>query len=115
MEVVLSGELRLGHLFQAAGLAPEDVIVIRHMLNPDGLKTRADAAGPNLLAYVREQGRRNSKLPATPPRIWLNFLATAGQRARFVTAFENGTHRPSALLRSAPLTGVVGAGGPAGH
>ncbi|WP_251036993.1 hypothetical protein [Arthrobacter sp. ISL-28] len=53
------------------------------------MKTRADAIGPNLLPYVREQGIRNSKPPAAPPRIWLNFLATTGRRARFITAHEN--------------------------
>ena len=84
-----SGELSLGDLFKASGLAPEDVQVIRHTLKPDGLKTRADAMGPNLLPYVREQGIRNSKLPATPPRFWLSFLATTGRRARFITAHEN--------------------------
>lgn len=88
MGIDASGELTLGNLFDAAGLAPGDVIVIRHTLTTDGLKTRADARGPNLLAYVREQGR-NGKFPAGPPRIWLNFLATAGLRARFLTAFEN--------------------------
>ena len=89
MDNVNSGELSLGDLFQASGLAPEDVQVIRHTLKPDGLKTRADAMGPGLLPYVREQGIRNSKLPATPPRIWLNFLATTGRRARFIAAHEN--------------------------
>lgn len=44
-----SGELSLGDLFQASGLAPEDVQVIRHTLKADGLKTRADAMGPGLL------------------------------------------------------------------
>lgn len=84
-----SGELSLGDLFRATGLAPEDVQVIRHTLKPDGLRTRADAVGPNLLPYVREQGIHNSKLPTTPPRVWLNFLATTGRRARFITAHEN--------------------------
>lgn len=84
-----AGELSLGDLFQATGLAPEDVQVIRHTLKPDGLKTRADAIGPDLLPYVRSQAIRNSKLPAVPPRIWLNFLATTGRRARFITAHEN--------------------------
>ncbi|RNL51413.1 GIY-YIG nuclease family protein [Arthrobacter oryzae] len=89
MDNDISGGLTLGNLFQAAGLTPEDVQVIRHTLKPGGLKTRADAMGPGLLPYVREQGIRNSKLPATPPRIWLNFLATTGRRARFLTAHEN--------------------------
>lgn len=85
----ISGGLNLGHMFQAAGLAEEDVVVIRHTLSLDGLKTPAEAAGPELLPYTREQGIRNSKLPAVPPRIWLNFLATTGRRARFITAYEN--------------------------
>jgi hypothetical protein len=89
MDNDISGGLSLGNLFRAAGLAPEDVQVIRHTLKPDGLQTRADAMGPSLLPYVREQGIRNSKLPATPPSIWLNFLATTGRRARFLTAHEN--------------------------
>lgn len=88
MQNDLSGELRLGHLFQAAGLAQDVVVVLRHTLNPGGLETRADAMGPNLLPYTREQGQTN-KLGRTPPRIWLNFLATSGRRARFITAFEN--------------------------
>lgn len=89
MDNSISGDLSLGNLFHAAGLAPEDVQVIRHTLKPDGLRTWADAMGPALLPYVREQGIRNSKLPPTPPRIWLNFLATTGRRARFLTAYEN--------------------------
>lgn len=88
MENNPAGELRLGHLFQAAGLAQSDVLVIRHTLNPGGLETRADAMGPNLLPYTREQGH-NNKVGRTPPPIWLNFLATSGRRARFITAFEN--------------------------
>jgi hypothetical protein len=88
MNIDPSGELKLGHLFHAAGLAPEDVAVIRHTLNAGGLETRADAMGPNLLPYTREQGH-NNKLGKTPPRIWLNFLATSGRRARFITAYEN--------------------------
>lgn len=88
MENDPAGELRLGHLFQAAGLAQNDVMVIRHTLNPGGLETRSDALGPNLLPYTREQGH-NNKVGRTPPRIWLNFLATSGRRARFITAFEN--------------------------
>lgn len=82
------GDLTSGNLFQAAGLVPEDVVVIRHTLTTDGM-TREDTLGPELLAYTRSQGIRNSKLRKTPGRIWLNFLATSGRRARFLTAFEN--------------------------
>lgn len=82
-------------MFRAAGLAPEDVVVIRHTLSRDGLRTTAEAAGPRLLPYTRSQAIRNSKLPAVPPRIWLNFLATTGRRARFITAFENHGEAPA--------------------
>lgn len=94
MDIDASCGLRLGHLLHTAGLAPDDVVVILHTLNPGGLETKADAMGPVLLPYTREQGH-NNKLGRTPPRVWLNFLATAGRRARFITAFENnGEVRP---------------------
>lgn len=82
------GELRLGHLFHAAGLVPDDVVVIRHTLTSDGLASQNEAESPKLLTYTREQGL-NNKLGKTPPRLWLNFLATTGRRARFLTAYEN--------------------------
>jgi len=88
------GELRLGHLFQAAGLAPDDVVVIRHTLTSDGLASQREAEGPKLLAYTREQGLRN-KLGQSPARLWLNFLATTGRRARFLTAYENHGELPA--------------------
>ncbi|MEV8130732.1 GIY-YIG nuclease family protein [Pseudarthrobacter oxydans] len=88
MDIRSSCELRLGHLLHAAGLEPDDIVVIRHTLNPGGLETKAEAMGPALLHYTREQGH-NNKLGRTPPGVWLNFLATSGRRARFITAFEN--------------------------
>lgn len=88
------GELRLGHLLQAAGLEPDDVVVIRHTLTTDGLASQYEAEGPKLLTYTREQGLRN-KLGQTPPRLWLNFLATTGRRARFLTAYENHGEVPA--------------------
>lgn len=84
----ISGRLQLGHLLFAAGLDIEDVVVIRHTLTPGGLTTQAEAYGPKLLTYTREQGHGN-KLGKNPPKIWLNFLATTGRRARFLTAFES--------------------------
>lgn len=83
-----SGELNLGHLFQAVGLNCEDVMVIRHSLNTGGLASRAEAMGPRLLAYTRVQ-RTGNKVRKSPPKIWLNFLVTSGYRARFLTTFEN--------------------------
>lgn len=48
-----------------------------------------------MLPYTGSQAIRNSKLPTVPPRIWLNFLATTGRRARFITAFENHGEIPA--------------------
>lgn len=88
MDIDPSGELKLGHILHAAGLAPGDVMVIRHTLNPGGLATREAALSSGLLAFTREQGI-NNKIGRTPPRFWLNFLASSGRRARFIAAFEN--------------------------
>lgn len=84
----MTGNLTLGQLYEATGLCAEDVLVVRHTLTPTGLTSEADATGPRLHEYTREQGLRN-KISQTPPRIWLNFLATSGRRARFLTAYEN--------------------------
>jgi hypothetical protein len=90
----ISGQLRLGHLFHFAGIESEDVAVIRHTLKPDGLKARADAMGPNLLPYVREQGFwASAKLESA--RYWLHFLGTLGSRVRFVSAYKNQGEVPA--------------------
>jgi hypothetical protein len=75
MENDPSGELRLGHLFEAPGLPQEEVVVIRLTLNPGGLATRA---GANRVrpSGVQTRTRPNNKLGRTRPQIWLNFLAT---------------------------------------
>ncbi|WP_400160412.1 GIY-YIG nuclease family protein [Arthrobacter sp. BPSS-3] len=88
MDIDPSAELKLGHILHAAGLTPEDAMVIRHTLNPGGLATREVAMSAQLLAFTREQGI-NNKVGKEPPKIWLNFLASSGRRARFITAFEN--------------------------
>lgn len=83
-----SGAMRLGLLFGAAGLDPDDVVVIRH--TPKGLAADdAVAWGDSLLKYTRSQVRRNSKLPKVPPKIWLVFLGTTGRHGRLLTAYEN--------------------------
>lgn len=89
----ITGNLTLGQLYQATGLQPEDILVVRHTLTPSGLTNETDATGPRLLAYAREQSLGN-KIGKTPPSIWLNFLATSGRRARFLTAYENHGELP---------------------
>ncbi|WP_247826753.1 GIY-YIG nuclease family protein [Arthrobacter antioxidans] len=83
-----TGKLDLGHLLRAAGVDPDDVVVIRHTAR--GLSAdNAVAWGESLRDYTRTQGRRHSKLPKVPPRMWLVFLGTTGLLGRFITAYEN--------------------------
>lgn len=69
----------------ACGIHRDDVLVVRHTYNEDGLR-RGETTFENVLAYAREQGLRFN---ATQPRIWLNFLAEGGRRCRYWGAFEN--------------------------
>ncbi|WP_417218140.1 GIY-YIG nuclease family protein [Arthrobacter sp.] len=110
-----TGELTLGHLYQTAGVEPDDVMVIRHTLTPNDLTDESDAKGTRLMQYTREQSLRN-KVSAQPPRLWLNFLATSGRRARFLTAYENhgelledrtATHRYFDLRESAVFSALA--------
>lgn len=86
----LNGDLRLGHIFDAAGLADSsDVIVIRHTLKEDGFAVLSDVTPAKVLAYTRVQRVSTQILPKNPTRLWLIFIADGGLRARFFTAYEN--------------------------
>ncbi|WP_185996153.1 GIY-YIG nuclease family protein [Nocardioides campestrisoli] len=80
-----AGDLTLGHVFDACGLDPNEVLVVRHTYNDDGLR-RGETTFENVLAYTRGQGLR---FKAEQPPVWLNFLAESGRRCRFWGAFEN--------------------------
>lgn len=84
--------LRFGDILAAAGLNPTEVMLIRHTYTKGGLETALDLADDRLLAYTRIQGVSN-KVTKHPPRIWLNFIADGGRRARFVSAFANQGER----------------------
>lgn len=88
MESSISGELKLGHLLAVAGIAPSDVLVIRHTYNADGLASEADLTDEKIMAYTRRQSHRN-KVGAQPPGLWLSFIAEGGLRSRFLTAHDN--------------------------
>lgn len=62
-------------------------MVIRHTLKAGGLETRADAMG-RIYCHTHAS-RATNTLGRKPPRIWLNFLATSGRRARLNRAYEN--------------------------
>lgn len=77
--------LRLGTLLVAAGMALEDVLVIRHTLRPGGL-TSLDPG--TLVRYTREQVK-GSKFPAEPPKWWVVLIGENGRRSRLHCLYEN--------------------------
>lgn len=86
-----AGDLTLGHVLDAAGIAPSDVVVVRHTYkagHDDELRGPEDLAPERLRDYTHRQGLRN-KLGKTPPPIWLVFIATGGLRCRLVTVYDN--------------------------
>lgn len=88
MSYSFQGDLTLGHILSAAGIAHSDALVIRHTYNSDGLASEADLTDEKILAYTRRQSHRN-KIGASPPKLWLSFIAEGGLRSRFLTAHEN--------------------------
>lgn len=91
----VTGDLTLGHIFDAAGLDVSQVAVLRHTYTAGGLATPADVTSASFLEYVRWQGIGN-KVGKTPPFIWLNFMTDGGRRSRFLVANENHGEVPSA-------------------
>ncbi|TFV66939.1 UNVERIFIED_ORG: GIY-YIG nuclease family protein [Bacillus sp. AZ43] len=85
----LRGDLTLADLLSVAGIATDDVLLVRHTYSPDGLTGPQDATIENVLTYSRAQALRQSKIPRDPPALWLNFMADGKRRSRFLTAYEN--------------------------
>src|SRR5688500_9129288 len=85
----LRGDLSLADLLSAAGVATDDVLLVRHTYSADGLTGPQDATVENVLTYSRAQALRQSKIPRDPPALWLNFVADGKRRSRFLTAYEN--------------------------
>ncbi len=85
----LRGDLSLADLLSVAGVATEDVLLVRHTYSADGLTGPHDATVENVLTYSRAQALRQSKIPTDPPALWLNFMADGKRRSRFLAAYEN--------------------------
>lgn len=80
----------MDHLLAAAGVVNvDDVLIIRHVYKPDGLRSSSDLTPDRVLAYTRAQDLSTSKFPNIPPSTWLIFVADGGRRSRFWGAFEN--------------------------
>lgn len=89
-EVSRSGDLNLGHILTASGVAnAKDVLIIRHTYREDGLRTSSDATPANVVTYTRHQDLRSSKFPKEPPGTWLIFVADGARRSRLLCAYEN--------------------------
>lgn len=84
----ITGDLCLGHILAATGIDLDDIVIIRHTYNDNGLQSPTDLTPEKVLAYTREQGI-NNKLPKEPPRFWIIFITDGGRRSRFLTAYEN--------------------------
>lgn len=85
-----AGDLRLGHIFDAAGLTDlSDVLVIRHTYREDAIRTPADVNPQSVYDFTRGQSVSTNIFPKDPPRLWLVFMADGGLRARFYTAYVN--------------------------
>lgn len=65
------------------------MLLIRHTYLPGGLGSPAEATPERVLDFTREKRVHGSKIPATPPRWWLIFMAESGRRCRLATVYEN--------------------------
>jgi hypothetical protein len=82
------GDLTLGHILAASGIALNDIVILRHTFTLGGLETSADLTPDKVLDYTRRQGI-NNKVGKTPPLYWLIFMADGARRSRLLIAYEN--------------------------
>ncbi|GAA3560483.1 GIY-YIG nuclease family protein [Microlunatus spumicola] len=90
----LTGELTLGHVLTAAGLAASDVVALRHTYTDTGLSSPEALTAATVLEYTRWQPAKN-KLGAHPPRLWLVFMADGKRRSRLFTTYANHGEVPA--------------------
>ncbi len=74
------GDLTLGHILAAGGIALNEVVMLRHTYTVGGLETSADLTPDKILAYTRPQ-TVNNKLGKRRPPYWLLF---SGNRDGYV-------------------------------
>lgn len=85
------GDLNLGDILASAGIDPEDVVVIHHTNQADGIPNVRATTSEAVLAYTRSQ--RTTFKSGNPPKWWLIFMDDGSYngvlRSRFYGAFEN--------------------------
>lgn len=82
-----AGDLTLGHIFTAAGLGLDGLMILRHTYTSTGL-VPGQLTPESVLDYTRRQDIGN-KVGKTPPPLWLCFIADGQRRSRFLVAYEN--------------------------
>ena len=87
-----AGDLTLGHIFTAAGLDPDRLLILRHTYTSTGL-VPGQLTPESVLDYTRRQDIGN-KVGKTPPPLWLCFMADGQRRSRFLVAYENRGELP---------------------
>lgn len=80
------GALTLGDVLAAYGFDPNEVLTIRHTSSDE---LPAGASEAQIVAFTRSQYLRPSKIPQSPPPLWVLFWADGGRRARYYGAFRN--------------------------
>lgn len=87
-ETSLVGSLTFGHVLQAAGINPTDVVVLRHTYTSQGIRGPEDLTAARVLEYTRWQPVGN-KLGPNPPRLWVIVVADGQRRSRLLTVYDN--------------------------
>lgn len=82
----LDGDMTLGHLLDAAGLAEDDVLVVRHTFTKGGL-VQGQVTPEAVLSYTRQQDATWSL--GESKRLWLCFFADGQLRSRYYGAYVN--------------------------
>lgn len=86
-----AGDLNLGHILESTGVDTDDVIVLHHTNQSDGIRDVRNATYDEVVDYTRRQNT-NFK-GGKPPKWWLVFMDDGSVngvlRSRFYGAFEN--------------------------
>lgn len=97
--------LTLAPILAAAGLDPDDALVIRHAyVRDENPRIHEASTFDEIMAYTRQQLVKPQSFPANPPPIWVVFLPEGGDRARLWAVLQNhGETANDGVLRTFDL------------